>query len=262
MEDNILQAVDPQRLIDTAKALIAVPSPTLDAGAAADALASILVAEGFAVERPQADWPQAPAVVARLDSGQPGRVLQFDGALGHGASALCTAQGGKRPALWVGCVRHEGGDRRFRRGAPGVKGCGRTDPRGGLDCGPRPPRSTLGRPPPAFGPDPRRLCRRRVLLPEYLGDALPVAGRGLAVFSVEIERDGAPVHEVLRPAGLPDVIAAGAEVVLRLNALNEHLRVQTAPYVGSDTCLSAESKAASSTIRCRSNAASKGLAAG
>ena len=74
-----------------------------------------------------------------------------------------------------------------------------------------------------------------VLLPEYLGDALPVAGRGMAVFSVEIERDGAPVHEVLRPAGLPDVVAVGAEVVLRLNALNEHLRDQTAPYVGSDT---------------------------
>ena len=74
-----------------------------------------------------------------------------------------------------------------------------------------------------------------VLLPEYLGDALPVAGRGMAVFSVEIERDGEPVHEVLRPAGLPDVIAAAAEVILRLNALNEHLRAQTAPYVGSDT---------------------------
>ena len=74
-----------------------------------------------------------------------------------------------------------------------------------------------------------------VLLPEYLGDALPVAGRGMAVFSVEVERDGEPVHEVLRPAGLPDVIAAGAEVVLRLNALNEHLRERIAPYVGSDT---------------------------
>ena len=74
-----------------------------------------------------------------------------------------------------------------------------------------------------------------VLLPEYLGDVLPVAGRGMAVFSVEIERDGEPVHEVLRPAGLPNVIAAGAEVVLRLNALNEHLRERTAPYVGSDT---------------------------
>ena len=30
MEDNILQAVDEQRLLDTAKELIAVPSPTLD----------------------------------------------------------------------------------------------------------------------------------------------------------------------------------------------------------------------------------------
>ena len=58
-----------------------------------------------------------------------------------------------------------------------------------------------------------------VMLPEYLGDALPVAGRGMAVFAIEIEREGAPVHEVLRPAGLPDVVGIGAELVLRLKAL-------------------------------------------
>ena len=102
-----------------------------------------------------------------------------------------------------------------------------------------------------------------VLLPEYLGDALPVAGRGMAVFSVEIERDGEPVHEVLRPAGLPDVIAAGAEVVLRLNALNEHLRERTSPYIGSDTLFIGRVEGGQiynqMPVQCRM---SKGLAAG
>ena len=81
MEEKILQAIDEERLLDTAVALIEIPSPTLSAGAAADKLAEILAAEGFVVERPETDWPEAPAVIARYDSGQPGRVLQFDGHL-------------------------------------------------------------------------------------------------------------------------------------------------------------------------------------
>ena len=44
---GILAHIDPQRLLDTATALVAVPSPTRDAGAAADCLAAILAADGF-----------------------------------------------------------------------------------------------------------------------------------------------------------------------------------------------------------------------
>ena len=55
---GILAHIDPQRLLDTATALVAVPSPTRDAGAAADCLAAILAADGFEVERPVADWPK------------------------------------------------------------------------------------------------------------------------------------------------------------------------------------------------------------
>ncbi|MBI2502383.1 MAG: hypothetical protein HYW07_04015 [Candidatus Latescibacteria bacterium] len=79
--DRVRQAVNPRRLADTALALIAIPSPTRSAGPVAEKLAQLLVGEGFPVERPVADWPEAPAVVTRLDSGQPGRTLQFDGHL-------------------------------------------------------------------------------------------------------------------------------------------------------------------------------------
>ena len=44
MEEKILQAIDEERLLDTAGALIEIPSPTLSAGAAADKLAEILAA--------------------------------------------------------------------------------------------------------------------------------------------------------------------------------------------------------------------------
>ena len=62
---RIQRAVNPQRLLDTAIALVEIPSPTCAAGAVAHRLAEILHADGFTVERPVADWPEAPAVVVR-----------------------------------------------------------------------------------------------------------------------------------------------------------------------------------------------------
>ena len=61
--------------------MIEVPSPTGTARAAADRLAEIFLAEGFTVLRPSGGYPESPAVVVRLDSGRPGRTLQFDGHL-------------------------------------------------------------------------------------------------------------------------------------------------------------------------------------
>ena len=78
---TIQRAINQQRLMETAIALVGVPSPTCSAGAVADRLAAILTDDGFTVERPVADWPEAPAVVVRFQSGKPGRTLQFDGHL-------------------------------------------------------------------------------------------------------------------------------------------------------------------------------------
>lgn len=235
MKDSILRAVDEQRLLDTAQKLIAIPSPTLDAGAVADALADILIAEGFVVERPQADWPQAPAVVARLDSGRPGRVLQFDGHLDTVHLPFVPPKVADGQLYGSGCSDMKGGIAAFVEALRALRDTGVLTQGAVLLTAHDHHEAPWG--------DRRQLLALiragfvgdGVLLPEYLGDVLPVAGRGLAVFSIEIERDGEPVHEVLRPAGLPDVIAAGAEVVQRLNALNEELRGQTAPYVGSDS---------------------------
>ena len=74
-----------------------------------------------------------------------------------------------------------------------------------------------------------------VLLPEYLATPLPVAGRGLAIFQATVRRDGEPVHEVLRPPGTPDVVAAGAQLVNRLHTWNEKLRENSHPLVGHDS---------------------------
>jgi acetylornithine deacetylase/succinyl-diaminopimelate desuccinylase-like protein len=78
---QVLSAVKPERLVATALRLCEVYSPTRQAGPAAEALTAVLTEEGFRVERPAAGWPEAPAVVARLEGGRPGRTLQFDGHL-------------------------------------------------------------------------------------------------------------------------------------------------------------------------------------
>src|SRR5438105_8269452 len=79
--ERIQRTVNRQRLVDTAVKLIAVPSRTGEAGAAADCLAQILAGEGFTVERPEGGHPVSPAVVVRFDSKRPGRTLQFNGHL-------------------------------------------------------------------------------------------------------------------------------------------------------------------------------------
>ena len=71
-----------------------------------------------------------------------------------------------------------------------------------------------------------------VLLPEPLCDVLPIAGRGSATWKVVIRREGPPVHEVMRPAGEPSVIAAAAELVARLGRLDDELRAAPHPVCG------------------------------
>ena len=74
-----------------------------------------------------------------------------------------------------------------------------------------------------------------VLLPEPLCDRLPVVGRGAMTWKATVRRGEPPVHEVMRPAGMPDVIAAAAELVGRLVRLNERLSARSDPMAGSES---------------------------
>src|ERR1051326_70457 len=73
-----------------------------------------------------------------------------------------------------------------------------------------------------------------VLVPEYLNEVLPVIGRGGLTWKVRIQRAGPPVHEVMRPAE-PNVIAAGAELVQRLLALDAELNRKQDALAGSES---------------------------
>jgi acetylornithine deacetylase/succinyl-diaminopimelate desuccinylase-like protein len=233
--DRTLAAIDPQRLLQTAQELVAIPSPTRSAGAVADKLAAILRADGFEVERPIADWPEAPAVVVRFDSGRPGRRLQFDGHLDTVHLPFIPPRFEEGVLYGSGSSDMKGGIAAFVEALRALASAN-TLPGGGILLtahdhheGPWGDRRQL-----------RALLREGyvgdgVLIPEYLADRLPVAGRGSAIFDITISRPGMPIHEVLRPPGTPDVIATGAELVRRLHAQNGPLSAITAPYVGSDS---------------------------
>ena len=237
---RVLAAVSRTRLVATARALIDVPSPAGQAGPAADRLAELLAADGFAVSRPVADWPPAPAVVTRLDSGAPGRVLQFDGHL---------------DTVHLPFSRSELHD----RGGEGVlTGSGSADMKGGIAAAVEALRALREAGAPADGAvlltahehhegpvgDGRQVAALAragihgdaVLLPEYLATPLPLRGRGAAIVNVHLRRPGEPIHEALRTGELPDVVAAGAELVLDLTELGRRLSAASgAPRAESDS---------------------------
>ncbi len=229
---RVRRAVNRQRLVETVRQLVAVPSPTGRAGVAADCLAALLGESGFKVSRPVAGHAAAPAVVARLESGRPGRILQWDGHLDTvhlpfvppaivgdniTGSGACDMKGGVAAAVEALRVLQETGS--LTSGSVLLTA------------------HDLHEAPWGFGEQLDQLIREgitgdAVLIPEPLNSCLPVVGRGNATWKVHIRRSGPPIHEVVRPPDEPSVIHAGAELVLRLGRLAQKLSTQRDPLAG------------------------------
>jgi acetylornithine deacetylase/succinyl-diaminopimelate desuccinylase-like protein len=234
MNKAIGRAVNRARLVETAEQLIAVPSRTGEGKAVADCLAKLLSADGFAVERPEGGYPQAPAVAVRWKTGKPGRTLQFNGHL-------------DTVHLPFVPPRREG-DR--------LRGSGSSDMKAGVAAAVealRVLRDTgllsggeilltahdLHETPWGDGRQLDQLIRDgyvgdAVLIPEYLNDRLAIVGRGGFTWKVSVRRPGPPIHEVMRP-NEPSVIAAAARLVERLQRLGEEVAARTDPLAGAES---------------------------
>jgi acetylornithine deacetylase/succinyl-diaminopimelate desuccinylase-like protein len=228
--EQIRQSVNQQRLLDTAVRLIEVPSPTCSGGAVADRLADILSNDGFTVERPPADWPEAPVVMVRFTTGRPGRTLQFDGHLDTVHLPFAPPRVEEGVLYGSGSSDMKGGIAACVE-ALRVLRDGDCLPGGGILLtahdhheGPWGDRRQVN----ALIRD--GLVGDAVLLPEYLADRLPLAGRGMTIFEIRIKRPGAPVHEVFRPLGQPDVVKSGAEMIVRLHQLHNRIQSITGDY--------------------------------
>lgn len=230
----VCAAVDRERLLDTAVRLISKPSPTGSARAAADALAAILAEDGFAVQRPDAGHPDAPAVVARLSSGRPGRTLQFNGHLDTVHLPFAAAKVNGDRLTGSGSADMKAGIAAAVEAVRAVRDAG-----GLVGGGILLTAHDLHEAPWGDGRQLNQLIAEghvgdAALLPEYFNAALPVIGRGGFTWAATIRRDGPPVHEVNRP-NEPSVIAAGAELVARIGRLDARLARRADPLAGAES---------------------------
>lgn len=235
LAERLRQAVRRDRLLDAAVKLVEVPSKTGDAGAVLDRLADLLRGDGFAVERAAAGHPAAPAVIVRLNGPKPGRTLQFNGHVDTVHLPFVP------PAIDAGRLTGSGSCDMKGGTAAAVEALRVLRDTGALTAG-----SVLftahdlHEAPWGFGQQLDRLIQDKVvgdavLIPEPMFDRLPVVGRGSATWKVTIRRQGVPVHEVMRSAEEPSVIAAGAELVARLGELNQRLADRRDPNAGQET---------------------------
>lgn len=227
--DRARQHIRPDRLLALARRLIAIPSPTGRAGEVLDSLAGFLRDEGFTVDRPTAAHPEAPAVVARLESGQPGRVLQWDG---H----LDTVHLPFVPDRMEGNLLRGSGSSDMKAGlAAAVEAMLALRDGSLLTAGSvLLTAHDLHEAPWGHGQQFDQLIREGVLgdavmIPEPLCDELPVVGRGQACWKVTFRRPGPPVHEVMRPLDEPEVLTAGAWLVHMLSRFDLDLRREIGP---------------------------------
>jgi acetylornithine deacetylase/succinyl-diaminopimelate desuccinylase-like protein len=232
MLERVKSQVNRRRLLETAEALIDVPSPTGRAGAVADRLAQLLAADGFKVDRPSGGYPAAPAVVVRLESGASGPVLQFDGHLDTVHLPFVP------PAIENGLLTGSGASDMKGGIAAAVEALRAIRDSGCLKAGSvLLTAHDLHEAPWGDGRQLNALIREgirgdAVLLPEPLCNVLPVAGRGSATWKVFIRRKGAAVHEVMRPRDEPSVIGAAAMLIARLGQLESEIATLSHPVCG------------------------------
>ena len=229
---KLSEAIQHDRLLDTAIRLVEVPSPTRSAANVSNRLQEILQADEFSVERPEAGWPAARAVVSRYESGASGKTLQFNGHLDTVHLPFVPPRVENGILYGSGCADMKGGIAACVEAMRALRETGLLTAGAVMLTAHDLHETPWGDGTQVNGLIDEGYLGDAVLLPEYLADPLPVIGRGLSVLNVKITRTGEPIHEVLGGGDQPSVIGAGAEVVRRFAELDDELRQLSHPTAG------------------------------
>ena len=232
---KLADAIQGDRLIETAIRLIEVPSPTRSAADVSDRLDEILRGDGFSVERPEAGWPDAPAVVSKFASGMPGRTLQYNGHLDTVHLPFVPPRIEDGMLYGSGCSDMKGGIAACVEAMRALRETGLLTHGAVMLTAHDLHESPWGDGSHVNGLIDEGYVGDAVLLPEYLASPLPVIGRGMAVVTIKITREGLPVHEMLGGLEQPSVIRAGAEIVRRFAELDQDLKRLNHPMAGRES---------------------------
>lgn len=232
---RLADAIRTDRLLETAIRLIEVPSPTRSAADVSDRLDEILRGDGFPVERPAAGWPEAPAVVSRFTSGLAGRTLQFNGHLDTVHLPFVPPRVENGMLYGSGCSDMKGGIAACVEAMRALRETGLLTHGAVMLTAHDLHESPWGDGTHVNGLIDEGYVGDAVLLPEYLASPLPVIGRGMAVLTIKITREGQPVHEMLGGLEKPSVIRAGSEIVRRFEEVDQDLKQLTHPMAGRES---------------------------
>ncbi len=226
-------AVNPDRIAESAMSLLTIPSPTGKTAKATSAYGDLLGEAGCKVEFYH-DNPEAPGMAATYSSGT-GPTLQLDGHID------VVPVPHDPPRLEDGIL--------YGRGAADMKGslavCAevmRVISESGLALPGSLLLSTHGQheAPGGHGEGLRAMIGRGVVgdaavVMEGPYDYLALAGRGMAIYTITITRDGEVTHENETQPETPHPLIAAARLVVALESYGREVNQVTRPVVGRET---------------------------
>lgn len=234
--DRVWAQLSAHRLLQTTFQFVSVSSPTGQERDFSLLYAQTLRSLGMEVALDE-EFPDSPSVIARWDCPGDAPVLQFDG---H-TDTIPTAH--RAPEL-----DHERGI---------VRGRGAADMKGGLAAVAEAVRAVIAARVPlrggilitAHGLHEAPLGDQRTLrslirkgihgdaaVVAELGEAfLPLAAKGMAIFRIEVRREGTPMHEAEAAAELPHPLWIAGRVVAELERWRASLAEQPDPLLGAES---------------------------